>query len=173
MQGGLQVKKFNVLVADPPWKFSDGTRRGGAEKHYPCLRAWEIQRFPLPPISDNAYLFLWRVASMPQEALDVVKAWGFVPKTELVWRKQTSTGKRHFGMGHHLRAEHETCIVATRGQPGPKSRSIRTVFDAPIGRHSEKPDAFYELVENFHAGPYAEMFARRTRAGWQHFGNEV
>ena len=49
------MKKFNVLVADPPWKFSDGTRRGGAEKHYPCLRAWEIQRFPLPPISDNAY----------------------------------------------------------------------------------------------------------------------
>ena len=166
---------FACVVADPPWRFGDslpGDKRG-ATKHYACLPLWEIQRFPLPPIAADAYLFLWRVAAMPREALDVASAWGFAPKTELVWRKQTQTGRRHFGMGRHLRAEHETCIVAVRGRPKPLTRSIRSVFDAPVGVHSAKPDAFYALVEELAPGPRVELFARRKREGWTCFGNEV
>lgn len=166
-----------ILVADPPWLFRDGLPgpKRGASKHYPCLSISDLMRFPLPPLADDCYLFLWRVASMPTEALDVCRAWGFVPKTELVWCKQSSSGKRHFGMGRHLRAEHETCIVAVRGRPKPRSRSIRTVFTAPLPdrRHSAKPNEFYDLVEKFAEGPYAELFARRKRSGWNCYGNEV
>lgn len=167
--------KARCIVSDPPWRFGDslpGDTRG-ASKQYATLRTWEIMRFPLPPIADDAYLFLWRVAAMPQEALDVCKAWGFVPKTELVWRKLTPKGNVHFGMGRHLRAAHETCIVAVRGKPKPLVRNLRTIFDAPVREHSRKPDEFYKLVEAFCAGPRVELFARQRRYGWFAHGNEA
>jgi len=166
---------FPVLVADPPWKFGDslpGAGRGAA-KHYQCMPVDGICCFELPPLERDAVLFLWRVAAMQQEALDVVKAWGFTVKSELVWRKVTVGGKRWFGMGHYVRAEHETCLIATRGRPKILSRSVRSTFDAPAGRHSEKPDAFYEIVEKLCAGPYVELFARRHRANWTCLGNEL
>ncbi len=165
-----------VLSADPPWAFGDklpGDGRG-AEKHYVTLSVEALCSFPLPELADDCALFLWRVAAMQQEALDVVKAWGFKLKTEVVWRKLTVNGKRHFGMGRIVRAEHETCLVATRGRPEVLDRSIRSTFKAPTGRHSEKPDVFYsEIVERLYAGPYVELFARRPRAGWTVHGNEI
>lgn len=166
---------FNVLIADPPWSFGDalpGDTRG-ASKQYPCLSVEEICDFKIPEMEKNSYLVLWRVSSMVEEAYQVCRAWGFKPKTELVWRKMTVNGLVHFGMGRTLRASHETAIIAARGKPKPKSLSVRTVFDAPVGRHSEKPDKFYEIVEEAFNGPYAELFARRRRPGWTCFGNEL
>ena len=166
----------NVLVADPPWPFKDGLpgQGRGAAKHYPLLSIKELCEFPLPEMEHDAVLFLWRVASMTQAAEDVAAAWGFTPKTELVWCKRTTHGKRHFGMGRIVRAEHEVCMIATRGNPPPVlRRDVRSTFEATVGRHSEKPDEFYEIVESLYAGPYAELFARRKRPGWLCFGNEV
>ena len=157
---------YKVLVADPPWQFSDTLGKRGAGSQYSCLTLEQIEGFHLPPMEKDSYLFLWRVSSQVQEAYRVVDAWGFVPKTEIVWVKRTKNNKRHFGMGRHLRAEHETCIVATRGSPKPKVRNIRSVFEAKVGAHSQKPDEFYEIVEAFSEGPYAELFARRFRRGW-------
>jgi N6-adenosine-specific RNA methylase IME4 len=133
----------------------------------------ELCAFALPPIADDAHLFMWRVSAMQQEALDLVKAWGFTVKSEIVWKKLTSTGKRHFGMGRQVRLEHEVALICTRGRPKVQSRSVRSVFEAPVGRHSAKPEAFYDLVEQLCAGPYVELFARRQRPGWSCFGNEL
>jgi N6-adenosine-specific RNA methylase IME4 len=164
-----------VLVADPPWPFQDKLpgRGRGAAKHYGLLALNELKAFPLPALAPDCMLFLWRVASQVPEACALASAWGFTLKTELVWRKQTTGGKRHFGMGRILRAEHEVCMVGTRGKPIVKVRNVRTIFDAHVGRHSAKPDEFYSLVEGLVDGPYAELFARRQRAGWTCYGNEV
>jgi N6-adenosine-specific RNA methylase IME4 len=165
----------SVIVADPPWEFRDtcpGNGRGAA-KHYPCMGVEAIKAFPLPPLAPDAVLLLWRVASMQREALDVMDAWGFDLKTEIVWRKLTKHGKQHFGMGHYVRASHEVCLLGTRGRWKPRARNVRSVFDAPVGRHSEKPGRFFALVEELAAGPYVELFARRHREGWQCHGNEL
>ena len=166
---------FRVVCADPPWSFGDklpGATRG-AEKNYQVLSLEEIRAFPRPPVADDALLFLWRVSSQVEEAYSVVRAWGFVPKSEIVWRKLTANGKPHFGMGRIVRASHETCIVAKRGRPEILAKNIRSVFEAPTGRHSEKPEVFYDLVEQLSGGPYLELFARRIRPGWTCLGNEV
>lgn len=166
---------FRVLCADPPWSFGDklpGASRG-AEKNYGVLSIDEICAFEIPPMEPDAYLFMWRVSSQVEEAYRVVRAWGFVPKSEIVWQKLTPLGKPWFGMGRHVRASYETAIVAVRGRPKPLSRSIRSTFSAKAGRHSEKPEAFYDLVEQLAGGPYAELFARRQRPGWACFGNEL
>lgn len=171
------MKAARVVVADPPWAFGDKLpgRGRGAAKHYRTLRTAEICAFDLPPIADDAHLFLWRVSAMQPDALAVVAAWGFTVKAEIVWLKRTRTGKRWFGMGRQVRMEHETCLVATRGRPSVQSRSIRSTFEAEADkhRHSAKPEAFYALVERLCLGPYVELFARRRRAGWTCLGDEV
>ena len=185
-------------MADPPWFFGDklpGKTRG-AGSNYTLMRNPDICAFgsTLPPIADDAVLFLWRVASMPQEALDVVAAWGFKPKTEIVWQKETVTGKRHFGMGRIVRAEHETCLIAARGRPIVKAKNIRStfaadegetriidpmhdlddaLFSAQVGAHSAKPERIYQIIEELYDGPYLSVFDRRQRAGWTCIGDEA
>ena len=171
-----------VIVADPAWKFSDSLpgKSRGAIRQYKCLSVQDIIRFPLPPIADDAMLLLWRVSSMAEEAYQVVRAWGFVPKSEIVWEKLTKLGKLHFGMGRYVRASHETCIVATRGRFKVRDRSVRSRFSArvPVGDdgkyiHSAKPHEIFAIAERLSPGPYVEMFARPRRAGWTCFGDEV
>jgi N6-adenosine-specific RNA methylase IME4 len=132
----------------------------------------DIVAFPLPPLADDALLFLWRVSSMVEEAYQVTRAWGFVPKSEIVWEKLTSTGKPWFGMGRIVRASHETCIIAKRGRPIIKSKSVRSRFAAQVDRHSAKPLVFYDIIESLADGPYVELFARAHRPGWTSLGNE-
>ena len=164
-----------VLVADPPWFFSDrlpGATRGAA-RQYPCMSVTDLMRFPLPTLAPDALLCLWRVAAMQQEALDVVRAWGFKVKSELVWEKLTKNEKPWFGMGRIVRASHEVCLIATRGKFKPAERSVRSRFAARVGRHSEKPAEFYRVVERLSPGPYIELFARQHRPGWTCLGNEL
>lgn len=172
---------FSLIAADCPWAPKDtlpGPGRGAA-KHYPVMSTDDLCRLQLPPIAKDAVLLFWRLASMQQDALDVVKAWGFTPKTELVWVKLSAsseniaTGKLHFGMGRQVRASHETCIIATRGKVQPLNHSTRSVFFAPVGIHSAKPDAFYEIAESLYAGPRLELFARRERPGWTTLGDAL
>lgn len=174
------MTRARVLVADPPWQFDDdlpGDLRG-ASSHYDTLDLAGIKAFPLPALEEDAILFLWRVASMPEEALAVCRAWGFTPKTEAVWVKTAAPKpdqpiRLAFGMGRYTRAAHETCLIATRGRPKVRDRGVRSVFFAPRGAHSAKPDAFYALVERLADGPFAELFARRAREGWIQYGNEL
>lgn len=171
-----------LLLADPPWKFGDSLpgKTRGAGKQYKCMDANEIRAFPLPPIADDALLLLWRVASMPQEALDVCKDWGFIPKSEIIWEKLTKTGKPWFGMGRYVRAAHETCIVATRGRFKPASHSVRSRFSCAVPTdehnkyiHSAKPLEFYEIAEQLAGGPGVELFARRKAYGWIQYGDQL
>lgn len=169
------MKAFRVLLADPPWSFGDklpGPTRGAA-KNYRVMSIEDICAFALPPLAPDAWLFLWRVSSQVEEAYRVVRAWGFAPKSEIVWEKITVGGYPHFGMGHYVRASHETCIVAVRGNVRPLDRAVRSRFAAPVGAHSEKPEAFYGIVERLSSGPYCELFARRPRKGWTCLGDEL
>ena len=163
-------KPAGLLVADPPWPFDDklpkvksardldADRTRGAGTQYGLLTPLQIQRFPLPPLADDCALLLWRVASMVEEAYAVARAWGFKPKSELVWRKMRRCGKckgvgvlnpystrhlprpceacgktgmrEHFGMGRSVRAAHEVAIVALRGRPERLDGGVRSVFSA-------------------------------------------
>lgn len=161
-----------VIVADPPWQFGDALGDRGAAANYDTMSALDIARLE-PRVADDAVLFLWRVASMQQEAFEVMRAWGFDLKTELVWVKATARGRRHFGMGRIFRAEHEVCLVGVRGKPKVLRHDVRSTFTAQVGRHSEKPEAFFGIVERMYRGPYLEMFARRRREGWTPWGREA
>lgn len=179
------LRCHRVLVADPPWSFNDALGKRGAEANYPVLSLDDIKCFPLPAMHDDSYLLLWRVASQVEEAYEVCRAWGFVPKSEIVWVKTKRYDTTRpltwamqeqnlaFGMGRTVRAAHETCIVAKRGRAKPKVLNERSVFFAPRGRHSAKPHLFYAMVLRLFDGPYAELFARTPRPGWSQWGRDL
>ena len=178
------IEPASILIADCPWKFGDklpGKGRGAAS-HYPCMSVSQLMRFPLLPLAPDCILFFWRVSAMQQEALDVIRAWDYTLKSELVWLKQTVNGKRHFGMGRFLRGEHETCLVATRGRFKVASKKIRSTFTAEVPRHpstgklwhSAKPDRFYQIVRELGGlGVCVELFGRTERPGILSFGDEL
>lgn len=166
---------YKVLTADPPWQFSDSLpgKSRGASKNYETLNLTGIIEFPIPEMEKDSVLFLWRVAAMPEEALKVCRAWGFKPYTEMVWNKTTVNGKQWFGMGRLLRNSHESVLIGIRGKPQRKIANIRSAFSAPYTKHSGKPEAFYDIVEELIDGPYVELFARRQRQGWTCIGKDI
>jgi N6-adenosine-specific RNA methylase IME4 len=172
-----KAEPAGVLLADPAWKFGDKLPGGGrgAAKHYTCMSVDEIKAYPLPPLADDAVLVLWRVAAMVPEAYEVCDAWGFTPKSEIVWVKVARHGSKRLriGMGRTVRNCHEVAIVATRGKPTRLSMSEPSVVFAPRGEHSRKPLAVHRLIERLYPGPYHELFARRSVDGWRCEGNEL
>jgi N6-adenosine-specific RNA methylase IME4 len=170
---------FRTVVADVPWRFNDSLpgKSRGASRNYATLPLAEIKSFladrPEIVIAPDALLFFWRVSAMVPEAYEVVEAWGFKAKSEIVWSKKTASGLQHFGMGRFVRAAHETCIIAKRGGAAVRDKSVRSVFEAPTGRHSEKPDEFFRIVERLGEGPFLELFGRKRRPGWTVLGDEI
>jgi N6-adenosine-specific RNA methylase IME4 len=173
--GTVRLRPARVLHVDPPWKFKDALpgKTRGAARRYPCMSVDALCAIELPPLADDCLLLLWRVAAMQREALDLMDAWGFALKSEIVWRKLTRTGERvHFGMGRYVRASHEVCLVGVRGRVRVRTRSERSIFDARVGRHSEKPAEIFAIARKLSRGPYTELFGRAPRTGWQVLGND-
>lgn len=180
--------KYRVGVIDCPWKFSDSLpgKARGAEKHYPCMSYDDLKNLEMPEFEDDSMLFMWRVASMQEEAVDLMRDYGFKLKSEIIWVKEKIVHKPinseedlAFGMGHYTRSAHEVCLIGTRGKAASKiidNRSIRSVFFAPRLVHSQKPSKFYDIVEKMtgNKGPYIDIFARvKHRDGWSFIGNEI
>lgn len=163
---------FSLIYADPPWQtdFERGDTRD-VEKHYPTMGLDAIKRLAVPAMSAaDCILFLWATSPMLPKALEVLQAWGFTYKTSSVWCKSG------MGMGYYFRQDHELLLIGTRGRPGtpePANRPSSVVL-ADKGRHSEKPAAFYDLIERMYPqAKRVELFARKRRQGWSVWGTEV
>ncbi len=166
------MTEIQTLVADPPWPYKDklpGPGRGAAS-HYELLTVDEIKEFELPELAEDARLFLWTTGNFLRSAFEVMEAWGFRDTgAQMVWHK---TGR--MGMGWRVRVDHEYVLIGERGKPEVRSHSVRSVVTAPWqGRHSGKPEEIYEAIERLSGGPYAELFARRQRPGWDCYGDEL
>ncbi len=175
LQQALPDKKFGVILADPEWRFKTYSRETGmdraADNHYPTSETDAICARPVGDIAaTDCVLFLWATAPMLPDALRVMAAWGFEYKSHAIWKKD------RIGTGYWLRNQHELLLIGTRGKiPAPAmGTQFASVIDAPLGDHSEKPDAFYEIIEAyFPTLPKIELNARRARTGWEAWGNEA
>jgi N6-adenosine-specific RNA methylase IME4 len=161
---------FDVIYADPPWQLGNADGRYAPEQHYPTLSLEEIRAIA-PPTAENAVLFLWAVNCRLREALALIEAWGFDYGTNLVWVKPS------IGLGNIFRNRHELLLFGRRGNlhgPDPEDR-VDSVLEAARGRHSEKPEVVYELIERMYPeASKLELFARGApRPGWVAWGNEV
>lgn len=172
--------QYRVLYADPPWQYSDsGATKDGslgkAERHYPTMTMEQIAAMPVASHAlPNSVLFLWVTAPMLYEhpgPRDILEAWGFRYKSQMVWSKVLGMPGRFF------QVVHENLIVAERGScppdnPVPKAPSVYT--ERRTGEHSEKPKAVRLMIEKMYdTGPYLELFARSRAENWDVYGNDV
>lgn len=170
---------FSVVVADPPWAFSDKLSmadvKRGAEAHYNTLTIADLIKLPVEQwVKDDAILALWCPSSLLVEGLDVLKAWGFKHKQVYTWVKVTQSNKIAFGMGRQFRGATEHALIGTRGSPKPASKSERNIDLSLALKHSAKPEKIQERLERMYPdGPFLELFARRGRPGWTCVGNQA
>jgi len=126
------MTKFNIIYADPPWRFKNWSmkelatrgekwaRRNGRSP-YDVMDSEEIYSLPVEKIAaKDSILFLWATYPKIQEALTTVERWGFTYKTvAFTWVKtnKVATDSFHFGLGYWTRGNPEICLLATRGKP--------------------------------------------------------
>jgi N6-adenosine-specific RNA methylase IME4 len=169
---------YRVAVADVPWPYDPGNDDPSdrATHPYPTMSIEQIiaEADKVRAIM-HADSILWFWANnfhlVRGTATEIVRAWGFEPKTMLTWEKH------RFGRGHWLHDQTEHCLVAVRGKPTVELKNQTTLLRAPRGAHSEKPDAFFDLVESLcpsSASRYCYMFARAfERERWDCHGDEA
>ncbi len=159
---------YRTIVADPPWTPADSTRstyltrKGYPQRFYATMSLSAICDLSLPAAE---HLWLWALPRHMDWGWTVCRAWGYEPITCLTWCKPG------LGVGR-FQTNTEHVLLARRGS-SPFAMTGGTWFRWPRRRHSEKPAAFYDLVEQVSPGPYLELFARRQRLGWDTWGNEA
>lgn len=166
--------KYRTIVVDPPWRTTTGPPwasgdNGHAALGYPTMALEEITALPVGDWAEEAaHVYLWTTNILVPKAYEIVAAWGFKPSVILTWAK-TPMG---VGLGDAFAITTEHIIFGHRGGLRPLTRIPSTWWNWKRGRHSAKPEAFQDLVEQASPGPYLEMFARRQRLGWDTWGNE-
>jgi N6-adenosine-specific RNA methylase IME4 len=175
-QRALPAEKFSCILADPAWRFEPRSRETGldraADNHYPTQELKKILKLKVPSIAaKDSILFLCATAPMLPQALQTMKAWGFVYKTHLVWNK---LGKQ--APGYWFRGEHELVLLGVHGSvpcPAPGTQA-GSVLRAAKGKHSAKPESLHKLIERYFPHlPKIELHRRGpARKGWSAWGNE-
>lgn len=194
--------KFGCIVADPPWpEYGGGKIKRGADRHYPLMTVADIAALPVSQIVlPDSHLYMWITNKFLAEGahVTVARAWGFRPVTVLTWRKEG-----RIGLGQYFRGTTEHVVFCVRGAPPYKTKSDGKraqgvtdfssldltsagvlqeasymeeglYFQEPRpGAHSVKPTKIHEWAELVSHGPYLEMFARRSRPGWESWGNQA
>jgi site-specific DNA-methyltransferase (adenine-specific) len=176
--------KYGVILADPPWAYHNWSERkqGAAAAEYPTMSVAQLKALPVESLAaDNSVLLLWGTwPKLAEACLPVMEAWGFRYITGFPWVKITEIGSSlwggveisvQYGVGFWARGCTELVLIGKRGNAKPPESGFIGLL-SPNLYHSRKPDDLYEYAEAM-PGPYLELFARRSREGWDVWGNEV
>jgi N6-adenosine-specific RNA methylase IME4 len=175
-------RRFATVLADPPWQFQNRTGKVAPEhrrlNRYGTMTLDDIMGLPVEQAAqDTAHLYLWVPNALLPEGLEVMKAWGFTYKTNLVWHKIRKDGEPDGrGVGFYFRNVTELVLLGVRGKNArtlaPGRRQVN-FLKTQKREHSRKPDEFYDIVEACSADPRLELFARGSRPGWTTWGNQA
>jgi len=169
------MKKYQIIYADPPWRYKENWGNGAVKHHYPSMRIQAIKDLPIGDLADrNCHLYLWATNPFIREGLEIVEAWGFEYKQLITWIKTYGDNSLMMGLGYYFRVCTEQCIFAVKGKLPRLDKGIKNAFFAPQTKHSKKPEVFRDMILK-HSGdlPRIELFARRKVEGWDCWGNEV
>lgn len=140
----METKKYQVIYADPPWKYPDSSHtllagengkgghwagktkdwnswnerpKGEFKKLYPSLTKEELFKLPVKDLLDkDAACFMWTTDMHLPQALEIMKSWGFTYKNiAFVWEKQTVNGNPVNLMAPWTLKSYEICIFGTKG----------------------------------------------------------
>lgn len=173
--------RFSTILADPPWRFTNRTGKMAPEhrrlSRYATMTNEEIMELPVAQIArPSAHLYLWVPNALIHEGLEVMRRWGFIYKTNLVWYKiRKDGGPDGRGVGFYFRNVTELVLFGIRGSMRtlPPGRRQVNILSTRKREHSRKPDELYNIIEACSPAPFIELFARQRREGWTAWGNEA
>lgn len=175
-------KKFSTIYADPPWRFQNRTGKVAPEhkrlNRYDTMSLEEIKALPISEIAaKKSHLYLWVPNALLPDGLEVMKAWGFEYKGNIVWEKvRKDGGPDGRGVGFYFRNVTELLLFGVRGTPNrtlDPARSQVNLIRTQKREHSRKPDEIIPIIEKCSPGPFIELFARGDREGWAMWGNQA
>jgi len=175
-------KKYKTIYADPPWQFQNRTGKMAPEHkrltRYTTMKLEEIKMLPVASVADEkCHLYLWVPNALLPYGLEVMQAWGFEYKTNLIWEKVRKDGEPDGrGVGFYFRNVTEMLLFGIKGDKNrtlEAGRSQVNLIRSIKREHSRKPDEFVDLIESCSSAPYLEMFARGKREGWDMWGDQA
>ncbi|MBZ0279391.1 MAG: hypothetical protein K8L97_01540 [Anaerolineae bacterium] len=169
----LPVGKYRCIVIDPPWPVEKIEREvrphQGQHLPYPTMTLAEIAALPVADygLEDGCHLYLWATQKYLPDALRLMEGWGFSYQCVMTWVKPT--GMTPYSWMYNT----ELVLFGRRGSLPLEQNGLKLSFEAPSTEHSAKPDIFYTRVLAASPEPRLEMFARRRRAGFTSWGDEL
>lgn len=168
-------KKYNVILADPPWKYDHDMPTGHrSTDHYPSMELDELKELGVPAMVDETacVLFMWATGPKLDWAIALGQAWGFkYSQVAFVWDKQRVIP------GCYTVTECEFVLVFKKKRvklPKRAKTNVRQFFQEKPREHSRKPEYVQDMIELMYPNTTKiELFARRTREGWDSYGNET
>ena len=164
---------YRVLVVDPPWPISklitSVAKHTETDIDYPTMDISEITDLhPGKHLHSNAWVFLWTTQRFLRDAFAMMEKWGFYNRFIMVWHKPG--GMKPINLPYQ---NAEFIVVASKGSPEfVSTKKFPIIFNADRGKHSEKPEEFYEILRRVTLPPRLDMFNRREIEGFDLWGNE-
>jgi N6-adenosine-specific RNA methylase IME4 len=152
---------FLTLLIDAPLEsdwFSPTARK---QVGYATMTPKQLFALPVPQwAAEQCHLYWCSPNNFLPLSCKLVEHYGFAHKTLITWRKP------HWGQGSYFRNQTEHVLFAVKGDLRTRVDNIPTIFDAPLGEHSEKPEALYEIIRKASYLPAGEAFQRKPRDGF-------
>lgn len=172
---------YGTILIDPPWRFQNRTGKVAPEhlrlSRYLTLSLNEMKRLPVGDLGANpSHLYMWCPNALLPDGLELMKAWGYTYKTNLIWYKvRKDGGPDGRGVGFYFRNVTELVLFGIKGKLRtlPPARSQTNIIVQRKREHSKKPDEQYQLIEDCSPGPYLELFARERQPHWDAWGDQV
>ena len=176
------MKKYQIIYADPPWKQAKGGKKSvrpnssGEELDYQTISLEEIKSILEKAQKlgeENHNLFLWAIDKTLWDAEKMAKELGYRLHARIIWNKVTG-----IPAAFTIRFGHEYLLWFYQGKLLPVATEergkIHSVFTEQVKKHSQKPEAAYQIIERLYPNTNKlELFARNKRTGWDSWGNEV
>lgn len=178
-------KKYNIIYADPPWKFGSKAYQDGGramlkleETQYETMNIEQIKALPVKGMCEkDCVCFLWCVDSFLKEGIELLNSWGFKYKTiAFNWIKHYESGEVCVNYAPYTLKSWEVCLVGIKGKISniKVCDNVKGLLTDVRTKHSKKPDETRVRIEQLCGDkPRIELFARTHAEGWDCWGNEV
>ena len=131
---------FGTILADPPWQFVNRTGKVAPEHRrllrYGTLTTERICALPVAEVAAGiAHLYLWVPNALLPDGLEVMRAWGFTYKANIVWHKVRKDG------GSDGRAQQLQTVYSStkRGLDLFTKAMVKELKDTPVLVQSVRP----------------------------------
>lgn len=141
-------RRFNLIIADPPWSYVQKHGQSRADNHYTCLTVAQIAEHisaaqALAPKLvcwvTGPLLGQWSRQELPWGPVLSVGSWHKSGDSEnMTWEATPDSG--HYGQGYHWAGCAEFVFVYVRGKPYLNRKiKLRNAWTERPGEHSRKP----------------------------------